>query len=87
MIARKIIYTGNIDESTLAAIYDVTRKTEITGEVRKKSASEVELNLEGDPSMIKLIQHQIERRVKDSIKDKTVSQIPFQYFVGVTFFS
>lgn len=87
MIARKIVYTGNIDETTLAAIYDVTRKTEITGEVRKKSSNEVELNLEGDPSMIKLIQHQIERRVKTALKDKTVTQIPFQYYVGVTLFS
>lgn len=85
MIARKITYRGNFDQASVAAIYDITRKTEITGEVRSQSESEVILNLEGDPSMIKLIQHQVERKVKTAIKEKTVEPIPYQNYIGVTF--
>lgn len=87
MIARKITYRGNFDDISIGQIFDITRKNEITGEVKKVSANEVELNLEGDPSMIKLVQHQIERKIKTSISDKSIAQIPYQYFVGVTFLS
>ena len=85
MIARKITYRGNFDEKTISAMYDITRKTEITGQVQAPSATEVVLNLEGDPSMLQLVQHQIERKVKSAISGKTVEQIPYQYYVGVTF--
>lgn len=83
MIAKKIIYRGNFSEEAIGAMFDITRKNEITGLVKKISDKEVELSLEGDLSMIKLIQHQIERKVK--FTDKTIEPQPFQYFVGVTF--
>lgn len=85
MIARKITYRGNFNQKSLGEIYDIARKNEITGQVKKVSDQEVELNLEGDAAQIKLIQHQIERKVKSSITNKTIVQIPYQYYVGVTF--
>ncbi len=85
MIARKIVYRGNFNDDTIGTIFDITRKNEITGIVKKLNNSEVELNLEGDPSMIKLIQHQIERKVKTAITAKTIEPIPYQYYVGVNF--
>ena len=85
MIARKITYRGTFDEKAVSVIYDITRKTEITGQVQTPSPNEVVLNLEGDASMVQLVQHQIERKVKNSISGKTVEQIPYQYYVGVTF--
>jgi len=85
MIARKITYKGQFSEKEVCEIYDITRKIEITGVVQPKSLSEVELQLEGDPSMIKLVQHQIERKIKDRIQSKTVDQIPYQYFKGIQF--
>lgn len=85
MIARKITYRGNFNQNALGEIYDIARKNEITGQVKKVSDQEVELNLEGDAAQIKLIQHQIERKVKSSITNKTIVQIPYQYYVGVTF--
>lgn len=84
MIARKITYRGNFNDVAIGDMYNITRDTEITGQVKKISDHEVELNLEGDPSYIKLIQHRIERKVKTAITDKTVVQIPYQYYVGVT---
>lgn len=83
MIARKIIYRGNFNDEAVGAMFDITRKNEITGIVKKLSEKEVQLDLEGDPSMIKLIQHQIERKVK--VTDKSVEPMPYQYYVGVTF--
>jgi hypothetical protein len=85
MIARKITYKGNFNSQDVGVMYDITRKTEITGEVKANGTAEVVLNLEGDPSMIKLIQHQIERKVKLAITDKTVEQLPFMNYIGVTF--
>jgi len=88
MIARKITYKGNFNQESISAIFDITRKIEITGEVKANGISEVVLNLEGDPSMIKLIQHKIERSgVKAFISDKSIEQIPFQYFKGILFLS
>jgi acylphosphatase len=84
MIARKIVYRGNFNQETLGAMFDITRKNEITGLVKRLNDQEIELSLEGDPSMIKLIQHQIERKVKTAIKEKVVEPIPYQYYVGVT---
>ncbi len=84
MIARKIVYRGNMNQDVLGIMYDITRKVEITGQVKPVSAQEIELNLEGDPSMIKLVMHLIDRKVKTFITDKTISQIPYQNYVGLT---
>ncbi len=87
MIARKITYKGNFNTATIGDIYDITRKIEITGQVKAEGSGEVVLNLEGDPSMIKLVQHMVEKKVKTAITGKTVEQIPYQYYVGLTFLS
>ncbi len=84
MIARKITYKGNFNEEALSIIFDIARKSEITGQVRMVSDREIVLNLEGDPSFIKLLQHRIDRSAKSFISDKTIEQIPYQRFVGVT---
>ena len=83
MIARKITYSGPIDVTQAEVIYDIVRKIEITGEVRFTTPGKVELDLEGDPSMIKLIQHQVERRVAGLTKE--VVPRPFQNFQGLDF--
>lgn len=85
MIARKIIYRGNFNDESVGDIFDITRKNEITGIVKRINEGQVELDLEGDPSMIKLIQHQIERKVKSRITDKAIEPIPYQYYQGVTY--
>ena len=85
MIARKITYKGKFSQQSIGEMYDITRKTEITGLVKAEGALEVVLTLEGDASMIKLIQHQIERKVKLEITDKLVEPIPFHNYIGVTF--
>ena len=84
MIARKITYKGSFDQATVGIIYDITRKNEITGQVRLVNDNEIVLNLEGDPSFIKLIQHQIERKAKSHIQGKSIEQIPYQRYIGVT---
>lgn len=84
MIARKITYRGNFNDQAVGDIFNITRDTEITGLVKKVSDHEVELSLEGDPSYIKLIQHRIERKVKNAISEKTVVPMEYQYYVGVT---
>jgi len=85
MIARRIVYKGQFNKESLSALFDITRKIEITGEVKPKGNQEVILNLEGDPSMIKLLQHQIERKLKTVIQDKTIEPIPYQYYTGIVF--
>ncbi len=85
MIARKITYVGKFTDEVAGEIFDITRKNEITGVIKKVNEREIELSLEGDPSQIKLIQHQIERKIKPYIADKKVVQIPYQYFVGLNF--
>ena len=85
MIARKITYKGSFNPQIVSTIFDITRKIEITGEVRPVGSQEIILSLEGDPSMIKLIQHQIERKVKSAITGKTIEQIPYQYYSGINF--
>ncbi len=87
MIARKITYVGNFTDELAGEIFDITRKNEITGLVKKVNEREVELSLEGDPAQIKLIQHQIERKVKPHITDKKIAQIPYQYYVGLSYIS
>lgn len=83
MIARKITYLGKFDQNVVAMIFDITRKNEITGEVKAVSDKEIHLNLEGDPSVIKLIQHQIDRKAKAFITSKEIGQLPFQYYKGI----
>jgi acylphosphatase len=85
MIARKIIYRGKFNEEIVGTMFDITRKNEISGVIKRINDSQVEIDLEGDPSMIKLIQHQIERKIKSSISEKQIEQIPYQYFSGVTY--
>lgn len=83
MIARRIIYRGNFSQQALGEIYDITRKIEITGQVKSISDQEIELNLEGDASMIKLVMHMVERKVKTLISEKSITPIPYQNYVGV----
>ena len=85
MIARKITYKGHFNLEAIGVIYDITRKQEITGQVKAQGPEEVVLNLEGDAAMIKLVQHMVEHKMKKTITGKTVEQIPFQYYVGVIF--
>lgn len=83
MIARKITYKGQFTPEVVGQIYDITRKIEITGFVKANGSNEVTLSLEGDPSMIKLIQHQIEHKVKAHISAKAIESIPYQYYQGI----
>lgn len=83
MISRKITYRGKFNQEEVGMIYDITRKNEITGQVVSVSPEVVELNLEGDAAMIKLIQHMIERKVKTAISGKSVEPVPYQYYKGV----
>ena len=82
MIARRIVYHGTFSQDNVSTVFDITRKVDITGFVKANGTNQIELNLEGDPSMIKLIQHLVERAV--TITDKTVDQIPYQNYSGVT---
>ncbi len=84
MIARRITYKGNFNQEALSIIYDIARKTEITGQIQMVNEREVVLNLEGDPSFIKLLQHRIDRSAKAFISDKVVEPIPYQRYVGMT---
>lgn len=86
MICKKIIYKGNFNQKILEKVYDITRKNEITGEIRNLNSKEIHLNLEGDPSFIKLIQHQIENEISKSITEKTVSHLDYQNFKGLSFY-
>ncbi len=84
MIARKITYKGNFNQDALSIIFDIARKSEITGQVKMVSDHEIVLNLEGDPSFIKLLQHRIDRSAKAFISEKIVEPIPYQRYVGIT---
>jgi hypothetical protein len=85
MICRKIVYRGSFDDLSAAQVYDITRKNEISGEVIYQSPQEILLNLEGDPSFIKLIQHQIEKKLQNKISHKEVIQLPYQQYSGIIF--
>jgi hypothetical protein len=84
MIARKITYTGPLDVSAAESIYDIVRKIEITGEIHFTTPGTIELDLEGDPSMIKLIQHQVESKLKGL--QKSVIPSPFKNYQGLDFY-
>lgn len=86
MIARKIVYKGQLDAVATERIYEIARRKEITGEVKFVTPNQVELDLEGDPAVIKLLQHQIERGVKGLIQDKSVTPNPFRYYDNFTLF-
>ncbi len=83
MIARKILYTGTFNKEDISLAYDITRKIEITGEVVAKTAGQLEFRLEGDPAYIKLVQHQVERRLKGVIQEKIVERMGFQNYSGL----
>ena len=85
MICRKITYRGNFDDQSAAQVFEITRRNEISGEVIYSSKLEIQLNLEGDPSFIKLIQHQIENSLKNKISNKEVSALPYQNYAGINF--
>lgn len=85
MIARKITYQGSLDAEAAQAIFTIARNVEITGEVRYLSPNRIELALEGDPAQIKLVQHQVERRVKNLSKE--VIAVPFRNYHGLDFLS
>lgn len=85
MICRKIAYRGTFDENSASLIYDITRKNEISGEVKVISPEEIHLNLEGDPSFIKLIQHQIEKSLKEKISSKIITSLAYQQYNGINF--
>lgn len=84
MIARKITYKGNFNQDALNIIFDIARKSEITGQVKMVNDREIILNLEGDPSFIKLLQHRIDRSAKAFISERIVEVIPYQRYVGIT---
>lgn len=71
-IIKKNVYTYAIQNAEVEAIYDMVRKIEIQGQVNFLKNGSIELLLEGDPSMIKLIQHLVKRKVFNLTK--TVSK-------------
>jgi len=85
MICRKIEYTGQFNDQVTGEIFDIIRKIEISGVVTKHSSSSMELLLQGDPSMIKLAQHKIERRAKEAITHKVITVMSFQNLSGLDF--
>ena len=85
MIARKITYRGSFNDQSVGMFFDISRKNEITGIVKRVSENEIVLNLEGDPSQIKLIQHQIEHKLKPHIQSKNIETIPYHYYKGLDF--
>lgn len=85
MICRKITYRGNFDQLATAQIYQITRRNEINGEVKVISPKEVQLNLEGDASYIKLVQHQIEHSLKEKISNKEITPLSYQQYFGLNF--
>lgn len=84
MICRKIIYRGFLNTASLNTIYDIARNIEITGEIKRYSDDEIHLLLEGDPSFVKLLQHQVEHSLGSSIISKSVETLPFKNYKGLT---
>ena len=83
MIARKITYQGRLDSAAAETVFDIARRIEITGEIKFVTPNRIELDLEGDPSMIKLVQHQVERRLKSLVEGKEVVTLPYRNYVGL----
>lgn len=86
MISRKITYQGQLDAASAETVFDIARRIEITGEIKFVTPNKVELDLEGDPSMIKLVQHQVERSLKSLVQSKEVVTIPFKNYQGLDLF-
>ncbi|MFI5389937.1 MAG: hypothetical protein ACHQYQ_01150 [Bacteriovoracales bacterium] len=84
MLAKKITYTGKFDSTSAETMLSIVRQIEMTGELKVKGPTSIELYLEGDLANITLILHQIKQKLKDQILDKTVERIPYQNYVGVT---
>ena len=85
MVTRKVTYHGNFEPASISAIVELARKAEVSGQIKAEATKSVVLNLEGDPSFIKLLQHQIERKLKTVITGKDIENLPYQYYVGLTF--
>lgn len=83
MIARKITYEGRLDAAAAEVVFDIARRIEITGEIKFVGPNRVELDLEGDPSMIKLIQHQVERKLKTQVEHKHITPMPYKNYTGL----
>ena len=83
MIARKITYEGRLDAAAAEVVFDIARRIEITGEIKFVGPNRVELDLEGDPSMIKLVQHQVERKLKAQVQNKEIISIPYKNYRGL----
>ena len=84
MLAKKITYTGKFDSTTAETMLSIVRQIEMTGELKVKGPTSIELYLEGDLANITLILHQIKQKLKNQILDKTVERIPYKNYVGVT---
>ena len=84
MITRKITYSGRLDAAAAEMVFDIARRIEITGEI-KFTTNKLELDLEGDPSMIKLVQHQVERKLKALVENKEVVSMPMKNYRGLDF--
>jgi hypothetical protein len=84
MLAKKITFTGKFDNTSAETMLSIVRQIEMTGELKVKGPTSIELYLEGDLANITLILHQIKQKLKDQILDKTVERIPYQNYVGVT---
>lgn len=85
MICRQLTYKGNFSSSNLEQFYKIARRIELAAVIKKINDQTVELVVEGDPSMIKLLQHQIERSLKDVIIEKQIISIPFRHISGINF--
>lgn len=83
MIARKITYLGQLDAAAAETVFAIARRIEITGEIKYVGPDKIELDLEGDPSMIKLVQHQVERELKSLVKHKEVASLPYRNYTGL----
>ena len=83
MITRKITYLGRLDAAAAETVFDLARRIEITGEIKFVTPNKLELDLEGDPSMIKLVQHQVERKLKSLVESKEVITMPYRNYRGL----
>lgn len=83
MIARKITYQGRLDAVSAEVVFDIARRVEITGEIKFVTPNRVELDLEGDAAIIKLVQHQVERKLLSTVEHKEVTTNPFRHYAGL----
>jgi len=86
MISRKIQYSGNFTKENTNLLYEIIRNIDLKGELHHLGPNSIELRLEGDPSMIKLLEHQIQNRLQNNIEEKVVTPIPFKHYKGLSYF-